>query len=145
MSVVRSGQRPRRNGRAMDWVWIAALSWLGLSLPAALLIGYYLRRCGDGTGHPHTMGGPEEASATITPVLPGPSKPRARRARTPSPALARSVHPPGYGHLRSKKPGTAAEDVDRTEQGASGGDDANPGTPSPPAGARRRSRLHRHQ
>lgn len=68
----------------MDWVWIAALGWVVLSLLLALIIGWYLRRSDErdtriaragGTGAP--THGPQPAA----PSAQGGPRSRRRRAR----------------------------------------------------------------
>ena len=107
----------------MDWVWIAALSWIGLSLPLALLIGRYLRGCDQRAAR--RAPSPHDLEAGAGPPDPAPSSPPHRAARR-------------------KCAGTAPVETGGQGERAHGREDAATVEPRPPAGARRRSPLHRH-
>ena len=133
----------------MDWVWIAILSWTGISLPLALVVGSYLRGCDQRGARRHAVpdgsGAPPVTAQPTTPTgAAGPAPRRHRSARGPSLPLARSVHACGPAPRRSEEPAAGDVEPPRRPGQTPAAEDAEPGKPNVPAATRRRTPLHRH-
>ena len=130
----------------MDWVWHAALIWVAVALPLALLTGHLLLRA-DRRDAPVVVSQstdlpPAKESQEFTPEPP--PAPRRRTRSGPSNAFARTLHPTGSGRTRpaggakpdrsAPQPPTAPQDVDAADKGRARSSES----------ARRRAPMHRH-
>ncbi len=142
----------------MDWIWIAALAWAAVSLPLALLTGWYLRRSDERdvvTGR-YARRFPAAAPGRTVRRLAARTSRRSGRGRTPG-LTAGPVPPSSCMYRAPSAPGTRGRRAIGLTAGvpdpAAGQDDppsppqdAAPGrTPARASGeSRSRSRFYRH-
>jgi hypothetical protein len=130
----------------MDWVWHAALIWVAVALPLALLTGHLLLRA-DRRDPPVVVSQSTDAHPAEEPQQFTPEPPAAPRRRTrsgPSDVFTRTLHPTGSGRTRpagGTTPDRAAPQFPTAPQDA---DAADKGRARSSEGARRRAPMHRH-